>query len=208
MPTKLFSLMSAVVIGLTVITSQLSARFTLTVEPSRVAMVAVLPSMAVIDPRNRVGGLCATAAAVMAQATTAARQAASRRTGVIGIPPSGWRTLARKPPGGCLRLRDGLLGRQRRFFNRGKRLDLDVDHRIDRHVGGSGEGALDRHGLLGIAADGDAEQPLRADDAVGRIEFDPARARQIDFYPGMGERRFCRAAGRLVERRIVEVAGD
>src|SRR5438045_3254862 len=133
MPTKLFSLMSAMVIGLTSITAQLSAKLTVTLEPSRVVMVAVLPSMTAIEPRNRVGGLCATAAAVMAQATTAVTQAASRRTGLIGIPPSGWRTLARKPPGGCLRLRDGLLGRQRRFFNRGKRLDLDVDHRIDRH---------------------------------------------------------------------------
>src|SRR5215207_3737889 len=57
MPTKLFSLMSARLIGLTSITAQLSASFTATELPSRVAIVAVLPSIAAIEPRSRVGGL-------------------------------------------------------------------------------------------------------------------------------------------------------
>src|SRR5204862_5842939 len=97
--TKLFSLMSAIVIGLTSITTQLSARFTLTLEPSRVAMVAVLPSIAAIDPRSRVGGLCAKAVAAKAQATKAVRPAANRRAGFMGIslkmPESGTKARTR-----------------------------------------------------------------------------------------------------------------
>src|SRR5271170_4023833 len=70
-------------------------------------MVTVLPSLAAIEPRSRVGGLCAMAVAAATKATAAATQPASRRMGVIGILPKDCRTVARKPPGGCLRLRDG-----------------------------------------------------------------------------------------------------
>src|SRR5215210_7837347 len=96
MPTKLFSLMSARVIGLTSITDQLSASFTGTDVPSRVAMVAVLPSMAAIDPRSRVGGLVggvwASAAATRARnATNATAPPSIERMVVIGHSLLFWR---------------------------------------------------------------------------------------------------------------------
>src|SRR5712664_3537182 len=50
-------------------------------------MVTVLPSLAAIEPRSRVGGLCAMAVAAAMKATAAATQPASRRMGVIGILP-------------------------------------------------------------------------------------------------------------------------
>src|ERR1700722_3696620 len=50
-------------------------------------MVTVLPSLAAIEPRSRVTGLCAMAAAAAMKATAAATQPASRRMGVIGILP-------------------------------------------------------------------------------------------------------------------------
>src|ERR1700704_6293826 len=50
-------------------------------------MVTVLPSLAAIEPRNRVTGVCAMAVAAAMKATAAATQPASRRMGVIGILP-------------------------------------------------------------------------------------------------------------------------
>src|SRR5215472_17181240 len=95
MPTKLFSLMSAMLTGLTNKTAQLSARFTVTLEPSRVAMVAVLPSIAAILPRSRVGGLCPMATdMVAARASKAAAQTTSGRIDMGTSPPQVWH-------GGC-----------------------------------------------------------------------------------------------------------
>ena len=53
--------------------------------------------------------------------------------------------------------------------------------------------AGERHGLRRIARDRNPDQVAIADDAVGRIEFDPARARQIDLAPCVG----CTAADML-----------
>ena len=99
MPTKLFSLMSARVIGLTSITAQLSASFTGTEVPSRVAMVAVLPSIAAIEPRSRVGGLVggvwASASATRPKdATNATAPASIERMVVIGRSLLLWRAGA------------------------------------------------------------------------------------------------------------------
>ena len=47
-------------------------------------------------------------------------------------------------------------------------------------------GAVQGDGLARIARDRDANEVAVADDAVGRIELDPAGARQIDLHPGMG----------------------
>src|ERR1700727_193769 len=50
-------------------------------------MVTVLPSLAAIEPRSRVTGLCAMAEATAVKARAAATKPASRRMGVIGILP-------------------------------------------------------------------------------------------------------------------------
>src|SRR5580704_19067521 len=50
-------------------------------------MVTVLPSLAAIEPRSRVTGLCAMAEAAAMKAIAAATQPANRRMGVIGILP-------------------------------------------------------------------------------------------------------------------------
>ena len=43
-----------------------------------------------------------------------------------------------------------------------------------------------RQALRRIPCHRDADEIAVADDAVGRIEIDPSRARQIDLQPGMG----------------------
>ena len=43
-----------------------------------------------------------------------------------------------------------------------------------------------RHRLAGISRHCDADQVAIADNAVGRIELDPAGSGQIDLHPGMG----------------------
>src|SRR5260370_8974978 len=50
-------------------------------------MVTVLPSLAAIEPRSRVTGLCAMAVAAAMKATATATQPANRRMGVIGVLP-------------------------------------------------------------------------------------------------------------------------
>src|ERR1700728_1912887 len=42
-----------------------------------------------------------------------------------------------------------------------------------------------RHGLAGIPCHGDPYQVLASDNAVGRIELDPAGTRQINLTPGV-----------------------
>src|SRR5262249_35723729 len=59
-----------------------------------------------------------------------------------------------------------------------QRPHLDLHQRLDHDIGRAGEGALDGHGLFRIATDGDPDQPLAADDAVGGIELHPASAGQ------------------------------
>ena len=66
---------------------------------------------------------------------------------------------------------------------------------------------MQRDRLVRIARHRDADEVAGADDAVGRIEFDPARVRQIDLHPGMG-----RAAAVMIAilRAVagIEIAGD
>src|SRR6266850_4311342 len=57
--------------------------------------------------------------------------------------------------------------------------DLDLDGHAERVGGKAGPGAGDRDRLTGVAGDGDPDQIVIADDAVGRIELDPARTRQV-----------------------------
>ena len=85
MPTKLFSLISEAATGETSMTPQLSARLTLTLAPSRVAMVAVLPSMAEIVPRIRVGGVWARVAVAAPTASKRAVKPARKRMGVMVV---------------------------------------------------------------------------------------------------------------------------
>ena len=65
---------------------------------------------------------------------------------------------------------------------------------------------MQRDRLARIARHRDADQIAGADDAVGRIELDPAGARQIDLHPGMG-----RAAADIAMRAVAgneQIAGD
>src|SRR6185312_4046751 len=66
------------------------------------------------------------------------------------------------------------------------RHDIDVDVHADKRVGRAEIGAVQRHGLARIARHRHPDQVAGADDAVGRIELDPARARQIGLHPGVG----------------------
>ena len=52
--------------------------------------------------------------------------------------------------------------------------------------GGRDGGADGEAGEAGGTGDADADQVAIADDAVGRVEFDPARARHVDLAPGVG----------------------
>ena len=87
MPTKAPSFTSDNAVGTTSTAAQLSASLTSTEVPSRVAMVAVLPSMAAMLPRRRVGGDWDSAAPAMASATNAATPPASKRMRVMNILP-------------------------------------------------------------------------------------------------------------------------
>ena len=83
--------------------------------------------------------------------------------------------------------------------------DVDVDLHADKRVGRAQIGAVQRDRLARIARHRDADQVAGADDAVGRIELDPAGARQIDLHPGMG-----RAAADIAVRAVAgneEIAG-
>ena len=65
--------------------------------------------------------------------------------------------------------------------------DVDVNLHAGIGVGRSEVSAVQRDRLARIARHRHADEISRSDDAVGRIELDPAGARQIDLYPGMGE---------------------
>src|ERR1700730_5181059 len=60
--------------------------------------------------------------------------------------------------------------------------------------------------LSDVARDGDGDQIEAADTAVRWIEGDPARARHIDFRPGMSRPRIFGPHNVLI--RIVKIAGD
>src|SRR5256885_1810958 len=110
-PTKLLSLMSAIVTGTTSRTPQLSARLTLAVVPSRVATVTILSSMEAIEPRSRVGGVygaCAMAEPAVTNARNATTQTARRRVGVMDFLPGIGATLTWRLIACRLRLRDRL----------------------------------------------------------------------------------------------------
>ncbi len=49
----------------------------------------------------------------------------------------------------------------------------------------AGKGAGDRHDLPDVARDGDGNEVRAAQAQVGRVDGDPAGARQIDLSPGM-----------------------
>ena len=63
---------------------------------------------------------------------------------------------------------------------------LDLHRHAQRIRRETGPGAGDRHRLARIAHDGDADQVVVADDAVRRIELDPAGPGQINAQPGVG----------------------
>src|SRR5215213_7481235 len=63
---------------------------------------------------------------------------------------------------------------------------IDADIHAEISIGGAEIGAVQRNGLTRIAGDRDANEIAAADDAVGRIELDPPRARKVDLHPGMG----------------------
>src|SRR6202040_3330426 len=65
------------------------------------------------------------------------------------------------------------------------RADADRDIHADQVGGIAGPGAGQRHRLTRVAHDRDADQVAIADDAVGRVEFDPAGAGKVDLEPGM-----------------------
>jgi len=63
----------------------------------------------------------------------------------------------------------------------------DID--LNEHLAAAGctqEAAADWRSLPDIASDGDRHEIEAADAAIGRIEGDPASARQVDFGPGVG----------------------
>src|SRR5260370_14770695 len=78
--------------------------------------------------------------------------------------------------------------------------DVDADIHADKGVRRSEIGAVQWDRLARIARHRDADEIAGADDAVGRIELDPARAWQIDLHPGMD-----RAAADIAMRAV---AGD
>ena len=84
--------------------------------------------------------------------------------------------------------------------------DVDADLHADEGVGRAEIGAVQRDRLARIARHRHTDEVAGADDAVGRIELDPARARQIDLHPGMR-----RAAADIAMRAVAgneEIAGD
>ena len=86
---------------------------------------------------------------------------------------------------------------------------LGGDPDLDRHAGevggGARVGAAQGRRLLGGAGDRDADQVAVADDAVGRVELDPAGAGQVDLRPGV-RRAAADFAGMTVEVRVATEA--
>src|SRR5450432_3860879 len=74
---------------------------------------------------------------------------------------------------------------------------VDTDLHADIRIGRTEIGAVQRDGLARIACHRHPNEIPGADDAVGRIELDPAGARQIDLNPCMG-----RAAADIAMRPI------
>ena len=99
-----------------------------------------------------------------------------------------------------------LYGRFRRRGRVARSGDLDLDGHAEMIGRKAGPGAGDRHRLARVAHDRDADQIVIADDAVGRVEFDPAGPGQVDLEPGMGGA----AADPLAAPAFgdVEIAGD
>src|SRR5205807_5115472 len=64
--------------------------------------------------------------------------------------------------------------------------DADRDIHAEEVGGKPGPGAGQRHRVPRVAHYRDADQIAVADDAVGRIELEPAGAGDIDLQPGMG----------------------
>src|SRR5262245_3123207 len=97
-------------------------------------------------------------------------------------------------------------GRPRGRVRLGLGGDLDLDGHAERIGRKPGPGAGDRHRLTRVAGDRDADQAVVADDAVGRIELDPAGTRQVNLEPGVGRiAADTRAASALGD---MEVAAD
>src|SRR4030088_1544970 len=67
-----------------------------------------------------------------------------------------------------------------------RRNDTDADVHAHICIGRTEIGAVQRDGLTRIARHRHPNEVAGADDAVGGIELDPAGARQIDLYPGVG----------------------
>ena len=101
------------------------------------------------------------------------------------------RSSTARPPS---HIRSGLVG------------DLHLDRHPQRIRWKADPGAGDRHCLSRIAHDRDTDQIVIADDAVGRIELDPAGAGEINAQPCMGRAAACAPAAALL--RNIEVARD
>src|SRR5216684_1411655 len=84
--------------------------------------------------------------------------------------------------------RAGRLPRRRVFRRTGRCLgcDLNLDTHAETVRRKSQPGAPDRYRLLRVARHRHPDKVAIADNAVGGIELDPAGARKIDLYPGMG----------------------
>src|SRR5260370_38729637 len=74
---------------------------------------------------------------------------------------------------------------------------VDADIHADERIGRTKVSAVQRDGLARIARHRHTNEVAGADNAVGRIELDPAGARQIDLHPGVG-----RAAADIAMRAI------
>src|ERR1700730_8198348 len=94
-------------------------------------------------------------------------------------------------------------GRLRRCVRLALGSDLDLDGHAERIGGKAGPGAGDRDRLTRVAGDGDPDQIAIADDAVGRIELDPARTREVHPDP-----RVSGAAADPPAFVDIEIAGD
>src|SRR4029079_17135713 len=64
--------------------------------------------------------------------------------------------------------------------------DVDLDGHAEVVGWKAGPGAVQRQDVPVVPGDGDADQVAGADDPVGRVEFHPAGAGQVDPQPGMG----------------------
>ena len=74
--------------------------------------------------------------------------------------------------------------------------DLDLDRHASEVAGRAVVAAARAASPAGGAGDGDADQVAVADDAVGRVELDPAGAGQVDLRPGVGRAAAERRPGR------------